>query len=99
MPMPQAVLGLTIATLAGLAVLLVGGIIWIWLRFYNENARITQETSDLHTRMGETMTQVLTLTHATNERALTYLEQSSQVVPMTQHEIARQVREETQKVV
>jgi MFS superfamily sulfate permease-like transporter len=99
MPMPQAVLGLTIATLAGLAVLLVGVIIWISLRFYNENARITQETSELHARMGETMTQVLSLTHVTNERALTYLEQSSQVVPMTQQEIARQVREETQKVV
>jgi hypothetical protein len=99
MQMPQAVLGLTIASLAGLAILLVAVIIWISLRFYNENARITQETSDLHARMGETMTQVLSLTHATNERALTYLEQSNQIVPMTQHEISRQVREETQKVV
>jgi hypothetical protein len=99
MHMPQAFLGLTIASLAALAVILVAVIIWISLKFYNENARITQETSELHSRMGETMTQVLTLTHATNERALTYLEQSNQVVPMTQHEISRQVREETQKVV
>lgn len=99
MQSPQTFLGLTIASLAVLAVLLVAVIIWISLRFYNENARITQETSELHARMGETMTQVLTLTQATNDRALTYLEQSNQIVPMTQQEISRQVREETQKVV
>jgi hypothetical protein len=99
MQSPQAILGLTIAGLAVLAVLLVAVIIWISLRFYNENARITQETSELHARMGETMTQVLTLTQATNERALTYLEQSNQMVPLSQHEISRQVREEAQKVV
>ena len=99
MPMPQAFLGLSIAMLAGLAVLLVAAIIWISLRFYNDHARITQESSELHARMGETMTQVLTLTHTTNERALTYLEQSNQIVPMTQQEISRQVREETQQVV
>jgi hypothetical protein len=99
MQSPQAFLGLTIASLAGVAVLLVAVIIWISLRFYNENARMTQETSELHARMGETMTQVLTLSQATNERALTYLEQSNQVVPITQQEISRQVREETQKVV
>src|SRR5207237_4213269 len=99
MQSPQAFLGLTIASLAGLAVLLVAVIIWISLRFYNENARMTQETSELHARMGETMTQVLTLSHATNERALTYLEQANQIVPITQQEISRQAREETQKVV
>jgi hypothetical protein len=96
---PQAAVGLTIAALAILAVILVSVIIWISLRFYNENARITQETSELHHRMGETMTQVLTLTQATNERTLNYLEQSHQLVPMTQQEISKQVREETQKVV
>ena len=52
MQSPQAFLGLTIASLAGLAVLLVAVIIWISLRFYNENARMTQETSELHARMG-----------------------------------------------
>lgn len=95
----QAASGLTITVLAILAFALVAVIIWISLRFYHENARITQEASEMNQRMGETMTQVLTLTHATNERALNLMEQSTALAPVSQQEISRQVREETQKVV
>jgi hypothetical protein len=99
MQSPQTVLGLTVVALGAVVVVLILVVVWLSIRFYAENAKLHRDTSVLHAQIGDTMSKMVTLTQATNDRAFSLLERAEDGGMLSRQQIQRQVREETQHVV
>jgi hypothetical protein len=96
MQSPQTVLGITVIGLGAVIVVLILVVVWLSIRFYAENAKLHRDTSVLHAQIGDTMSKMVSLTQATNDRAFTLLERADDSGLVSRQQLQRQMREENQ---